>query len=31
MQPQMRPTGSGSVSEAEMRAMQNAMQQQRGK
>ena len=28
MQPQMRPTGSGATSEAEMRAMQNAMQQQ---
>ena len=28
MQPQMRPTGSGATSDAEMRAMQNAMQQQ---
>ena len=28
MQPQIRPTGSGVTSEAEMRAMQNAMQQQ---
>jgi len=28
MQPQMRPTGQGQVSDAEMRAMQNAMQQQ---
>ena len=28
MQPQMRPPGQGQVSDAEMRAMQNAMQQQ---